>query len=293
MDTYISHVLLGSKKHFSGDVGKKRSHDTIEPDAVAEPAWKRLAVPSGLPARCQDAESSCDVEMEETPNADTSVDSGLDCLSQHTPSKGSGGVNEVDSLSPFVKHYARLCGSIHEFVMKHVAPRSDGSYVYASSWPPNPPVIEGTSIVLREKNIRDMRLEPSMTFFHINEMILAKKLPMTGGAVYELFARVVNYGCADLSPHYQYFQLEDLFGGMPYLSGLLIRTWIDWSTRKGCSVECEATQFASATEAEGKCYCVCEPVQDDSSELGWSIYIREIQPVTWETIRSVHAQLRK
>lgn len=66
MDTYISHVLLGSKKHHRGDVGKKRSHDTIEPDAVAEPAWKRLALSSGLPAICQDAEASCDVEMEES-----------------------------------------------------------------------------------------------------------------------------------------------------------------------------------------------------------------------------------
>lgn len=178
--------------------------------------------------------------------------------------------------------------------MKHVTPRSDGSYIYATSWPPNPPVVEGTAIAFKEKHIRDMRLEPSMTFFHINEMILAKKLPMTGGAVYELFARVMNYGCADyFSPHYQYFQLEDLFGGMPYLSGLVLRFWSDRSTQKGCSVECEATQFESAIEAEGKCYCVCEPVQDDSSELGWSIYIREIQPVTWETIRSVHAHLRK
>lgn len=66
MDTYISHVLLGSKKHHPGDVGKKRSHDNMEPDAVAEPAWKRLALPSGLPARCQDAEASYDVEMEES-----------------------------------------------------------------------------------------------------------------------------------------------------------------------------------------------------------------------------------
>jgi hypothetical protein len=66
MDTYISHVLLGSKKHYPGDVGKKRSHDSIEPDTAAEPAWKRLALPSGLPVRCQDAEASCDVEMEES-----------------------------------------------------------------------------------------------------------------------------------------------------------------------------------------------------------------------------------
>lgn len=132
-----------------------------------------------------------------------------------------------------------------------------------------------------------------MTFFHINEMILAKKRPLTGGAVYELFARVVNYGCANFSSHYQYFQLEDLFGGTPYLSGLLMRFWLDRSKQKGCSTECEATQFESVTEAEGKCYCVCEPVHDSSSELGFSIYIREIRPVTWETIRSVHAHVTK
>jgi hypothetical protein len=149
--------------------------------------------------------------------------------------------------------------------------------------------------MFKEKSIQDMRLAPSMTFFHINEMILAKKLPFTGGAVYELFARVVNYGCADFPPHYQYFQLEDLFGGQPYLSGLLIRfnDGIDRNEQRGCYIECEATQFAGETKSEGKCYCLCEPVEDSSSEFGWSIYIREIRPVTWETIRSVHAHLRK
>ncbi|PTB43999.1 hypothetical protein M441DRAFT_338811 [Trichoderma asperellum CBS 433.97] len=287
MEMYASQVLLES--------GKKRSHDNIEPGAAAEPAWKRPALPSGLPARCQDAEASGDIDMEESSNASVSTKSDLDCLSQRTLSQSSAGADEADIHGPFSKHFARISGSIHEFVMKHVTPRSDGSYIYASSWPPISAGIAsyGTANTFQEKSIQDMRLEPSMTFFHINEMILAKKQPFTSGAVYELFARVVNFGCADFPPHYQYFQLEDLFGGMPYLSGLILRFWADRSIQQGCSIECEATQFASVTEAEGKCYCVCEPVQDSSAELGWSIYIREIRPVTWETIRSVHAHLRK
>lgn len=58
MEMYASQVLLES--------GKKRSHDNIEPGAAAEPAWKRPALPSGLPARCQDAEASGDIDMEES-----------------------------------------------------------------------------------------------------------------------------------------------------------------------------------------------------------------------------------
>lgn len=57
MEMYASHVL---------ESGKKRSHDDIEPGAVAGPAWKRLVLPTGLPARRQDAEAFGDVEMEES-----------------------------------------------------------------------------------------------------------------------------------------------------------------------------------------------------------------------------------
>ncbi|KAL6896993.1 hypothetical protein GGI43DRAFT_409932 [Trichoderma evansii] len=289
MEIYSSQVLL--------EGGKKRSHDNIEPGAVAEPAWKRFVLPTGLPARCQDPQASGDIEMEESSNTGVSTGSELGCPSQQTLSESSAGADEADSRKPFSIKYMYTNGSLYEFVMKHLTPRSDGSYVYASCWPPNSSAIapSDSPTLFKEKRIRDMRLEPSMTFFHINEMILAKKLPFTSGAVYELFARVVNFGCADFPPHYQYFQLEDLFGGMPHLSGVLMRfkSGVDRYAQKGCSTECEAAQFASATEAEGKCYCLCEPVQDSRSELGWSIYIREIQPVTWETIRSVHAHLRK
>ncbi|PON28591.1 hypothetical protein TGAM01_v202438 [Trichoderma gamsii] len=284
MDTYISQVVL--------EGGKKRPHDDIEPGAVAEPAWKRHALPTGLPARYPNAEITGDVEMEESLNNGVSTGKELGCLLQQTLPESSEGANEAGSHEPFSIRYMKPHGSVYEFVMKHLTPRSDGSYVYASTWPPK----FGTTTSDSPKfPFRDMRLEPSTTFFHINEMILAKKLPFTDGAVYELFARVVNFGCADFPPHYQYFQLEDLFGGMPHLSGVLMRykSGVDWYKQKGCSVECEATHFAVATEAEGKCYCLCEPVPDSSSELGWSIYIREIQLVTWETIRSVHAHLRK
>lgn len=308
MEMYSSQVVLES--------GKKRGHDDIEPGAVAEPVWKRPALPTGLPARYQNAELSGDVEMEESvswsnrlrrlrinlansnkPNTGLSTGSELDCLPQQIFSESSEGANEAGSHEPFSIKYMKTHGSVYEYVMKHLTPTSDGSYVYASSWPPKSLEIAPSDSpnLFKEKRIRDMRLDPSMTFFHINEMILAKKRPFTGGAIYELFARVVNFGCADFPPHYQYFQLEDLFGGMPHLSGLLLRfkPGVDRYKQKGCSAECEATHFANATEAEGKCYCLCEPVPDSSSELGWSIYIREIQPVTWETIRSVHAHLRK
>jgi hypothetical protein len=58
MEIYISQVVL--------EGGKKRPHDNIEPGAVAEPAWKRHALPTGLPARYQNAEISGDVEMGES-----------------------------------------------------------------------------------------------------------------------------------------------------------------------------------------------------------------------------------
>ncbi|KAL7899745.1 hypothetical protein HDV64DRAFT_277378 [Trichoderma sp. TUCIM 5745] len=289
MELYASQVVLES--------GKKRSHDNVEPGAVAEPVWKRPALPTGFPARFQNAEYSGDIEMQESVNTSVSTGSELDCLPQHNFPESSEAPNEAGSYEPFSIKYMKTHGSVYEFVMKHLTPRSDGTYVYASSWPPKSVAIATSDSpkLFKEKRIRDMRLDPSMTFFHINEMILAKKLPFTGGAVYELFARVVNFGCADFPPHYQYFQLEDLFGGMPHLNGVLMRfkSGVDRQKQKGCSTECEATHFANATEAEGKCYCLCEPVPDSLSELGWSIYIREISPVTWETIRSVHAHLRK
>lgn len=58
MEMYVSQVLL--------EGGKKRSHDNIEPGAVAEPAWKRFVLPTGLPARCQGPQASGDIEMEES-----------------------------------------------------------------------------------------------------------------------------------------------------------------------------------------------------------------------------------
>lgn len=58
MELYASQVVLES--------GKKRSHDNVEPGAVAEPVWKRPALPTGFPARFQNAEYSGDIEMQES-----------------------------------------------------------------------------------------------------------------------------------------------------------------------------------------------------------------------------------
>lgn len=58
MEMYASQVVLES--------GKKRSHDNVEPGAVAEPVWKRPAIHTGLPARFENAESLGDIEMEES-----------------------------------------------------------------------------------------------------------------------------------------------------------------------------------------------------------------------------------
>ncbi|KAM0260611.1 hypothetical protein ACHAQJ_002673 [Trichoderma viride] len=45
---------------------QKRSHDDMEPSGVVEPAWKRPALPTRLPARVQDVVDSGDVDMGET-----------------------------------------------------------------------------------------------------------------------------------------------------------------------------------------------------------------------------------
>ncbi|OTA05002.1 hypothetical protein A9Z42_0056030 [Trichoderma parareesei] len=55
----------------------------------------------------------------------------------------------------------------------------------------------------------------------------------------------------------------------------------------------ESTTFLTATKADDKCYCLCEVVQDGQAELGWSLFIHEIQPVSWETMRCAHTSMGK
>ncbi|PTB68315.1 hypothetical protein BBK36DRAFT_1157983 [Trichoderma citrinoviride] len=141
-----------------------------------------------------------------------------------------------------------------------------------------------------------MKLLPGKTFFYIDEMINSIKDGLNGTdgkrPLFELFAGVAHTGCGGggidrrniwkYGTKFQYFQLEDLFGGPPFITGVKEFTEHDYL---------ETTEFLRATKADDKCYCLCEVVRDGQSELGWSLYIHEIQPVSWETMRSAHASM--
>lgn len=193
---------------------------------------------------------------------------------------------EVDGWGPVSSAYF-YWASIHEHIKESLCKETGGSYWYRM---PSSGQQESLSpSTFYGKRIQDMGLFPDKTFFHINEMINAKKCKFFGlDATFELFARVVHTGCGVSPPgSFQCFKLEDLFSGQPYMSGIMM------FKKKESPIYCESSPFLAATKTEDKCYCLCEVIEDDRSELGWSLYIHDIQPVTWETIRSVHANMGK
>ncbi|QYS95635.1 hypothetical protein H0G86_002913 [Trichoderma simmonsii] len=139
-----------------------------------------------------------------------------------------------------------------------------------------------------EKLIQNMRLDPRNTFFHIREMINAMNRISYYSKKVELFARVVHTGCGGFDcKSFQCFKLEDLFGGKPHISGIMM------FKDKESPIYCESSPFLAATKTEDKCYCLCEIVEDEKAPLRRSLVIHDIQPVSWETIRSVHGNLGK
>lgn len=179
--------------------------------------------------------------------------------------------------------------SMEEYIKFHESQDTDGAYWHKRIRP----IQEGQppTCSLHEISIHDMKLLPGKTFFYIDEMInsIKNEVKEADGRplVFELFAAVAHAGWSrggNGEPKFQYFQLEDLFGGPPFITGLKAFTSDDYE---------ESAEFLKATKADDKCYCLCEVIQDGQSELGWSLVIHEIQPVTWETMRSAHASMGK
>lgn len=171
--------------------------------------------------------------------------------------------------------------TVEDHIKDSLCKETGGSYWYRMSSPNQ----QGPN----EKLIQDMRLVPGQTFFHISEMVNAnKRRSFCSGSAFELFARVVHTGCGGFNyKSFQCFKLEDLFGGKPHISGIMM------FKDKESPIYCESSPFLAATKTEDKCYCLCEVVEDEAASLRWSLIIHDIQPVTWETIRSVHAGLGK
>lgn len=136
----------------------------------------------------------------------------------------------------------------------------------------------------------DFKLEPFRTFIRIRDLVQTKSemFQNSKNTVFELFARVL-YSTRENFSHKQYFQFRDLFEETPpYLSGTLG----DW--RAPVSIRLATDGFLAPTNAGSKCYCQCLLIPDERCELGWSLAIRDIRPVTWKDVRLVvdHLGLR-
>lgn len=178
--------------------------------------------------------------------------------------------------------------AVEEFIKHWDLQDAHGSYWY-QRWPTqqgNPP-----PCTLHEMPIQAMKLLPGKTFFYIDEMVNSIQQRVNGTdkepLLFELFAGVAHTGyggSGEWGQKFQYFQLEDLFGGPPYITGVKMFTHGEYH---------ETRDFLKATKADDNCYCLCEVMQDGESELGWSLVIHEIQPVSWETMRCAHASIGK
>ncbi|KAH0494887.1 hypothetical protein TgHK011_008467 [Trichoderma gracile] len=260
-------------------VVQKRSSDEMDAAGEMEPAYKRPA----LAERLEAAVARQDVAMSEA--AAGAESPGICPHIQKRPWRQEDAKAEVEW--PLLPDFFQS-QSMQEYLQRRNTQDTDGSYWY-HRWPTqlgHPP-----PCTLHEIPIQDMKLIPGKTFFYIDEMINSIKEQVGVGwgqrehGVFELFAGIAHTGCGDgrgWHTRYQSFQLEDLFGGPPYITGFKAFTYYDYD---------ESTEFLRATKTDDKCYCLCEVVQDFRSELGWSLYIHEIQPVSWETMRCAHASM--
>ncbi|RFU79472.1 hypothetical protein TARUN_2737 [Trichoderma arundinaceum] len=270
----------------------KRAHDDMESGDAAEPAEPASKRPA-LSTRLNGVNSQDDVMMGDTqnvcsplPNRSGQLNPSLPCGTHHDCGSDFMGEGDDDSHMS-ISWLAR--STVHEYITPCLGKAQAGvSYWYRM--PSTSP--QGATLPKQSggKPMQDMSLLPSQTFFHINEMITAKrsKFRFKHDTMLELFARVVRTGCGSDSPgDFQCFQFEDLFGGQPYLSGFMS------FNRAETPLRCESHPFLIAAATEDKCYCLGKLVEDVHAPLGWSILIRDIQPVTWEVIRSVHAHMGK
>ncbi|KAL6874925.1 hypothetical protein J3F83DRAFT_729185 [Trichoderma novae-zelandiae] len=259
-------------------VVQKRSSDEMDSADEVEPAFKRPALAERLHA----AVAQQDIAMSE---AAAGVESSGKC--PHICSRPWHVLEEGCLGSwPFVPADFRQ-DSMQGFIEESDPLDTGGAYWYRKTRPIQQGVRPSCS--LHEMSIQDMKLLPGRTFFYIDEMINSIK----GGVnwvngeslVFELFAAVARSGCGDNDGRFQYFQLEDLFGGPPFITGMMEFTEEDYHMY--------SSRFLRATKADDKCYCRCKVVKDEQSEHGWSLYIYDIQPVSWETMQSAHANMGK
>ncbi|KAL7788742.1 hypothetical protein V8C43DRAFT_105930 [Trichoderma afarasin] len=256
-------------------VGQKRPRDESDTNDAAEPDSKRPTISLGLgDANSQDIDMSAINICLSPPGNFCSTSPGKFHVVDPPP---------PDPWCPDDDHIWRALtwSTVEDHIKDSLCKETGGSYWYRMSSPNQ----QGPS----EKLIQDMEFIPSQTFFHISEMIHAKNRRYFGSQyVFELFARVVHTGCGGFDwKSFQCFKLEDLFGGKPHINGIMM------FKDKESPIYCESSPFLAATKTEDKCYCRCSVVEDERAALGWSLYIYDIQPVSWETIRSVHANLGK
>ncbi|KAL7951901.1 hypothetical protein V8C42DRAFT_305564 [Trichoderma barbatum] len=259
---------------------QKRSRDEMDSGGEAEPASKRRALSTRVDdVDFQDVDMSGTNICQSTPGNSCSSSPGKFYVlhsSESPPWWGSQGGN-WSGLS--------WC-SVFELSNEYSYKDTGGSYWYrVASSNQQAPCSSSTS---NEKLIQDMSLLPNKTFFHINELMNARKRSRIGGDdVVELFARVVYTGCGHSFPSFQRFELEDLCGGRPPIRGVMM------FKDEESPIYCESSPFLAAENTDDKCYCLCQVEEDRGSSLGWSLYIYDIQPVSWETIRSAHANMGK
>ncbi|KAL7929616.1 hypothetical protein V8C35DRAFT_315295 [Trichoderma chlorosporum] len=266
---------------------EKRSRDEAGLDKEAEPAPKRPALSTWL-----DSANSQDIDMGDpnichSPpgNFCSSIPGKFHVREPKSPPRHWDPA-DTSNWGPFGVSWEPE--TVCQYIKDSLCKETGGSYWYRM--PSSDQRKSDLPNTLHGKSMQDMRLVPNKTFFHINEMIQAKneKFRWNEEPMFELFARVVHTGCGVNSfESFQSFELEDLFGGQPYMSGLMM------FAMKESPIYCESSPFLVATKEDDKCYCLCQVVDDQHAALGRSLNIHDIQPVSWETIRSVHANMSK
>lgn len=256
-------------------VGQKRQREESDSNDVAEPDSKRPAISMGLgDANSQDIDMSAINVCLCPPGNFCSTSPGKFHVVD-PPLRPKWGLKDHDDYIWWLGFM-----TVEEHIKDSLCKETGGSYWYQTSSSDQ----QGPN----EKLIQNMRLDPRNTFFHIREMINARNRSSYGSKEVVLFARVVHTGCGGFDyKSFQCFKLEDLFGGTPHISGIMM------FKDKESPIYCESSPFLAATKTEDKCYCLCEIVEDEKAPLRRSLVIHDIQPVSWETIRSVHANLDK
>lgn len=97
--------------------------------------------------------------------------------------------------------------------------------------------------------------------------------------LFQLYARV-TYSSRETQIRRQHFQFVDLFKDInPYPSA----TFSGW--RAGSQMDRDSAAFLDTSGGPRLCWCMCKPIRDKRTSIGWTYKILKIREVDWDEIR--------